>query len=89
MIQKGQILVATRTQYRKCGQTLIHMDQIVKAANYEDESTMTIIVFRSKNREKKNDWDRVDTDDNAFRVAKDYEIKMWEAGIRNCAGELV
>lgn len=89
MIQKGQILVATHTQYRKCGRTLLYMDQIVKAANYEDTVNKTVIVFRSKRREDDNDWERVKTDEGKLRPATEKEMALYEAGVKNCRGELV
>jgi hypothetical protein len=89
MIKKGSILVATRSQFYGCGTTKVHMDAIVKAANYEDEKNKTIIVFLSKKREQRNEYLRIGTDGNKLRPATDKEIEMWEAGIRNCRGELV
>jgi hypothetical protein len=89
MLQKDQILVATEAQFFSCGRTKLYMDAIVKAANYEDTHSQTIIVFLSKKREQKNDYVRVDTDRGKLRPAKPEEIEMWEAGIRNCRGELI
>jgi len=89
MIKKDQILVATRSQYYSCGKTKLHMGAIIKAANFENEDNNTVIVYLSKLRETKNDWERIETDDNKVRLATQEEICMWDAGIRNCKGELI
>ena len=88
MIKKGDILVATSTQYFSCGMTKLHMDAIVKAANFEDTRNHTVIVYKSIEREKYDDYTRVDTERGKLRPAKPHEIEMWEAGIRNCKGEM-
>lgn len=89
-IKKGTILVANETQYFNCGATKLHMGAIVKAARDQiDETDELLKVFLSKKREEVNNYVIIRTDSNKVRLATEEEIKKWEAGIRNCKGELV
>ena len=88
MINKNEYLVTTRTQQWKCGAgPVVIMDQVVKAANYEDEYFKTIIVFRSKKHETKNKYVRISTADHALKPASAQQISDYEAGVINCKAE--
>jgi hypothetical protein len=81
IFKNGTVVVALCPQYTGCGKTIIHKGAICKIKNGNPDYNSEIELWKSLEREKKDNYTEVKQ--SHLREATIEEVEMFNEGIRN------